>query len=174
MDHASRGKNKKAVRVLPAAPEMFDRLTEIWEAAVRATHTFLPEEDIVFFRTRMRSVYLPQVGRLEVACDDSGVLAFMGITPPEGETPARVEMLFVDPACRGMGIGTALLRHAEAQFGALDLDVNEQNPGAVGFYMKFGFVVIGRSETDGQGKPYPLLLMRKSGACRPLEGDTVS
>ena len=43
---------------------------------------------------------------------------------------------------------------------AEQLDVNEQNPQAVGFYFKQGFEVIGRSEVDGMGQPYPLLHMR--------------
>jgi hypothetical protein len=41
-----------------------------------------------------------------------------------------------------------------------ELDVNEQNPQALGFYFKQGFEVIGRSEVDGMGQPYPLLHMR--------------
>ncbi len=41
-----------------------------------------------------------------------------------------------------------------------ELDVNEQNPQALGFYLKQGFEVIGRTEHDGMGQPYPLLHMR--------------
>ncbi|MGY0625916.1 MAG: GNAT family N-acetyltransferase, partial [Paraglaciecola chathamensis] len=40
---------------------------------------------------------------------------------------------------------------------ATKVDVNEQNPKALGFYQRIGFKVVGRSELDGQGKPYPLL-----------------
>lgn len=154
-----------ALQIRAATPNMFDRLVEIWEAAVRATHHFLSEDEIARIRTEVRDIYLAQVGRLEVACDGEGsgkVLGFMGITPPEGERFAKIEMLFIDPAYRGRGIGTSLLRHAESQYRSLDVDVNEQNPSAVGFYEKYGFVVFARSETDGQGKPYPLLSMRKT------------
>jgi len=38
-------------------------------------------------------------------------------------------------------------------------DANEDNPAAVKFYLHIGFVQTGRSETDGLGKPYPLLHM---------------
>jgi putative acetyltransferase len=38
--------------------------------------------------------------------------------------------------------------------------VNEQNPAACRFYQACGFVVIGRSEVDDAGRPYPLLHMR--------------
>jgi putative acetyltransferase len=38
--------------------------------------------------------------------------------------------------------------------------VNEQNPQSVGFYLHTGFKVVGCSELDGMGKPYPLLHLR--------------
>lgn len=40
------------------------------------------------------------------------------------------------------------------------MDVNEQNAQARGFYEHEGFEVIGRSETDEQGEPFPILHMR--------------
>ncbi len=46
--------------------------------------------------------------------------------------------------------------------GATTVDVNEQNEQAVGFYQKMGFRVVGRSERDPLGKPYPILHMRLS------------
>jgi putative acetyltransferase len=50
-----------------------------------------------------------------------------------------------------------LLRDAIERQGVRRVDVNEQNHQAFGFYQRFGFAVTGRSDTDGQGKPYPLL-----------------
>ena len=38
--------------------------------------------------------------------------------------------------------------------------VNEQNPQAIGFYLRMGFEMVGRSAVDSLGKPYPLLHMR--------------
>ncbi|WP_353736292.1 hypothetical protein [Shewanella sp.] len=43
--------------------------------------------------------------------------------------------------------------------GATKVDVNEQNPQALGFYEHVGFKLVGRSPTDSQGKPFPLLHM---------------
>ncbi|MNT84650.1 putative N-acetyltransferase YjaB [compost metagenome] len=69
-------------------------------------------------------------------------------------------MLFIAPEHRGEGLGKQLLRYALEHLNADELDVNEQNPQALGFYLKQGFEVIGRSEVDGMGQPYPLLHMR--------------
>ncbi|MGE8500224.1 MAG: GNAT family N-acetyltransferase [Pseudomonas sp.] len=132
----------------------FPRMLEVWEAAVRATHDFLPEIDIQLIRPLLSSQYFPN---LTLTCirDSSGqVVGFLG--GAEG----KVEMLFVDPATHGQGIGRALLQHAIEQHGAYLVDVNEQNPKALGFYLSQGFVVESRSPLDGGGRPFPLLHLR--------------
>jgi putative acetyltransferase len=63
----------------------------------------------------------------------------------------------------GKGVGKLLLQHAIAEFGANEVDVNEQNPQGVAFYRHMGFEQVGRSELDGQGNPFPLLHMRLGG-----------
>ena len=132
----------------------FDALVAVWEASVRATHDFLRESDIAGLRPRIRDEYLGAV-ELRVFKDASGrILGFVGVAD------GKVEMLFIAPQARGQGIGKQLLRHAVEQMGATALDVNEQNPQAVGFYQHQGFVIVGRSTVDGQGNPFPLLHMR--------------
>jgi putative acetyltransferase len=79
-------------------------------------------------------------------------------------------MLFVHPAWRGQGIGRRLLHYAVDSWNATMLDVNEQNPQALGFYLKLGFVVEGRSELDGTGQPYPLLHMRLGSKAKSRTG----
>ena len=69
----------------------------------------------------------------------------------------NVEMLFLDPDYRGRGGGSLLLRHAFTSFAATSVDVNEQNPQALGFYQHHGFRVVSRSTHDSTGKPYPIL-----------------
>lgn len=63
----------------------------------------------------------------------------------------RIEMLFVDDASRGKGVGKLLLEYAIAEFGANEVDVNEQNPQGVGFYRHMGFEQVGRLERVGRG-----------------------
>lgn len=42
-------------------------------------------------------------------------------------------------------------------FNANTVEVNEQNKQATGFYRKFGFKIISRSEKDSENKDYPVL-----------------
>ncbi len=132
-----------------------EALLRVWESSVRATHTFLSEDEIE--RIKM---YVPQalceIPHLVVAEDEKGELvAFAGV---DGR---RLEMLFVSAENRGRGIGGRLLRYAEDAYGVNELTVNEQNPQAVGFYEHMGFAAYKRSDTDEQGGPYPILYMKK-------------
>lgn len=140
--------------ISPVQAEDFPRIVEVWEASVRATHDFVTEADIEFFRPLVRDG-LPQVSQLACVRDENGLPAgFIGVEN------GKIEMLFIHPSARGMGAGKQLLTYAVNELGATTLDVNEQNPQAVGFYLHMGFQVVGRSEVDGTGKPYPLLHMR--------------
>ena len=150
------------MQIFPVQTEDLPRVVEVWEAFVRATHHFLSEADIELFKPLVREEVHQGV---ELACvRDSGgqVVGFSGVA--EG----KIEMLFIDPAWRGRGIGRLLLGHAVNVLGATVVDVNEQNDQAVGFYLRMGFEVVGRSPLDGLGKPYPLLHMRMRGRA---EGD---
>jgi putative acetyltransferase len=134
-----------------ARPDEAPRLFEVWRGAVAATHDFLAAEDEAAIAILVREDYLPAAA-LWVAVDDADrPLAFLGMT---GDV---VDTLFVDPAVHGRGIGRALMAHAAALAGPLRTDVNEQNAGALAFYRRLGFRVVGRSPLDDQGRPYPLL-----------------
>ena len=129
----------------------FDEITVLWEASVRATHTFLSEEDITFFKPLIRNEYLKNVDLICTKDKNGNISGFMGISG------SHLEMLFINPASRGSGIGKALLTHAIQNLGVQFVDVNEQNEQAVGFYFHMGFELISRDELDGTGKPYPIL-----------------
>ncbi|WP_280464328.1 acetyltransferase [Nocardia cyriacigeorgica] len=124
-------------------------LIRIWRAAVTATHDFLSPDDIDFYESRMPA-YLPQV-RLSVAERDGVPIGFSGVAD------GKLEMLFVDPAQHGTGAGSALLAAAVAADPRLLVDVNEQNPRALGFYEHHGFARLGRSATDSEGRPFPIV-----------------
>ena len=134
---------------------VINRLINVWEASVRATHLFLSDDEI----NRIKA-YVPQalagVAHLIIAEDENGApIAFMGI---ENGT---LEMLFVAPKERGKGVGKRLILYGIEYCGVERLAVNEQNPQAKGFYERMGFQVYKRTERDEQGNPYPLLHMRR-------------
>lgn len=134
----------------------YPRMAEIWESAVRATHHFLSAEDFEYYKARI-TTYFEHVA-LYLYKDPSGaVTGFIGVSPDS------VEMLFVDNAFRGQGIGKALLAFAIEQLGVCKVDVNEQNTQAIGFYTRMGFRITGRSPLDSEGKAYPLLHMQVRG-----------
>jgi putative acetyltransferase len=130
------------------------RLLAIWESAVSATHDFLQAGDFAFYQSR-----LPQyLARLDVyACKNERqeILGFLGMSG------RKIEMLFIDGALRGKGIGKKLLAFAVHRLNADQVDVNEQNRQALGFYHHLGFSVAGRSRADGEGKNYPLLHLKR-------------
>lgn len=136
----------------------FVLLTEIWEQSVRATHDFLDEADIQDLKPKVLNDYLPLMA-LRAYRDGTGkILGFIGALN------GKIEMLFIAPDSRGKGAGKALIRYAVDIMAAHALDVNEQNPQALGFYQHMGFQVTGRSAVDGQGNPFPLLHMKFTGA----------
>lgn len=132
--------------------EIVERCVELWEASVRATHDFLVEEDIEFYRPFVREncEKLPLLFHYE----GDEIVAFLGYDM------TSIEMLFVDPDYRGKGIGRDLIEWAIEDVHAETVAVNEQNGQAVSFYARMGFEVERRTETDGCGKPYPILYLR--------------
>jgi putative acetyltransferase len=132
----------------------YQELTRIWEDSVRATHDFLPDSYIELLKNLVLTRYLDAVMLICTRDHRQRITGFAGIAA------GKIEMLFIDPDHRGQGLGKQLLKYAIEHFNADELDVNEQNPQALGFYFKQGFEVIGRSEHDGMGQPYPLLHMR--------------
>lgn len=127
----------------------YPALLEIWERSVRATHTFLNENDIAEIKNALVPLYFPNVDLFAVK-DDSGLVGFIGINEN------RIEMLFVDSCFRGCGYGSMMIDYAK-KVGCCHVDVNEQNPHALEFYLKNGFHVVSRDDTDDCGRPFPIL-----------------
>lgn len=134
-------------------PELLEQLYRVWERSVEATHGFLTPED---FRDIAREVprALSVVEHLVAAYGRNGLPA--GFLGAEGD---RLEMLFLDPGYRGMGLGRQLAEYAIDRYGLRQVCVNEENPMAMGFYRHLGFQILYRTRTDEQCRPYPLLYM---------------
>lgn len=133
---------------------LIEELLKVWEKSVRATHTFLSNEEILEIKKYVPEA-LNNISHLLIDTnEDKKPIAFMGIESN------KLEMLFITPECRGMGIGKRMLLHGIERYGVNDLAVNEDNPQAKGFYEHMGFRFYQRHELDNQGKPYPVLYMK--------------
>ena len=130
----------------------YNEVMELWEASVRATHHFLREEDIEYFKPLILNTYLDAV-ELKCIRKNKKIVGFIGVADQ------NLEMLFIHPDYRGKGIGKTLLDYSIDKLKVTKVDVNEQNEQAVGFYEHYGFEVVRRSELDSSGKPYPTLHM---------------
>ena len=135
-----------------AKTEDYPKIMEIWESAVTATHDFLADEDFNYFKEAIPRDYLPHLD-VYLISEDTEAKGFASVA---GDT---LEMLFIHNDARGKGYGKKLYEWMKETTGLTKVDVNEQNPQAIGFYEKMGFKKIGRSEKDGSGKNYPLIHM---------------
>lgn len=135
-------------------PSDYQALLIVWENSVRATHDFISDDDIEFFKPFIIEQAFPNVELRCVKDQQGNILGFIGTSDQ------KVEMLFVDDNQRGQGIGKVLMRYALENFAVTQVDVNEQNPKAVGFYQSFGFNITSRSPLDDMGKPFPILHLK--------------
>jgi putative acetyltransferase len=145
------------MNIRPSLPSDADALLEIWLHSVRASHTFLTEADIQSLLPSVRHYFALPSLELWMLCTDSGVpVGFMGLSG------CVVDALFLAPEHLRQGGGTLLLEHARRLKGTpLCVEVNEQNPAALQFYLARGFTVVGRSPVDTEGRPFPLLQLRE-------------
>lgn len=144
--------------IRPGTAADVPRALAIWRAAVDATHGFLSSEHRAEIDTIVAEQFLP-VAPLWLVEDEGGRV--QGFLAMDG---AMIDALFVDPAAHGRGFGTALVDHALALSPDALVDANEQADNALPFYLARGFEVIGRSETDPHGRPYPIIHLRHGGA----------
>ncbi len=147
-------KNMKQERTIESAAQTdFLEIVDIWEASVRATHTFLSEPDIQELRPLILNEYLMAV-TLFCVREDGKILGFLGLSPTRskcsssGLTPAARESannLFASPSTK--------------KASAKSMSTNKTQ--AVGFYEHLGFATGGRSPLDPQGKLFPVLSMER-------------
>ena len=101
-------------------PEQYEELLIVWENSVRATHDFITEEDIDFFKPIILEQAFPAVVLKCIKGKHGEILGFVGVHEN------KVEMLFVSDEARGQGVGKKLLQFAIEQLDATQVDVNEQ------------------------------------------------
>ncbi len=145
------------MRIRKGTPTDVSRALEIWRAAVDATHGFLTAHDRVEIDRMVAEEFLPHAP-LWLVEDAAGCP--MGFLVMDGD---EIDALFVDPSVHGQGYGSALLTHALELVPGAEVEASEQADNALPFYEARGFVRVGRSETDTQGRPYPLVRLRHAG-----------
>lgn len=146
------------MQIRPARAEDRERLLEVWERSVRATHHFLAESDIVALRPLVaQELASDAIDWWVLLSAAEGPIGFLGFAND------TIEALFIDPDHHGQGGGKLLVAQAQRLAGgALAVDVNEQNEAGLRFYEALGFTVVERSPTDTAGRPFPLLHMKRA------------
>src|SRR5215216_151202 len=140
-----------------------ERLLELWERSVRATHHFLEDSDIVALRPLVaEELTSDEIDWWVLVSAKGAPIGFLGFAND------TIEALFIDPDYHGQGGGKTLVAHAQGLgAGMLAVDVNEQNEAALGFYKALGFSVAGRSPADAGGRPFPMLHMKREASGAP-------
>lgn len=69
----------------------FLEIVTIWEASVRATHHFLKEEDIIYFKPLILNEYLGAVSLRCIKDKEQHIIGFLGVAEQ------NIEMLFIHP-----------------------------------------------------------------------------
>lgn len=135
-----------------------DELTDLWERAARTSHRFMADDDFAEVHATIRDGLLPSMDVWMAEDDDGRPLGLAGVRTDHGVT--HLELLYVEPAVHGQGIGTLLLEHA----GPSSVEVYAGNAHGLGFYTAHGFRRLRTHTTDAFGRPFPVVhLVRDAG-----------
>ncbi|PTK57309.1 GNAT family N-acetyltransferase [Staphylococcus nepalensis] len=130
----------------------YPKALEIWEKSVIATHDFLKEKDILELKNEIPTYF--KYVKAYLWFNDKEAIGF------SGTNEKNLEMLFIDPKHFNQGNGSEILQYLIQQGKVSYVDVNKDNERAIEFYLKNGFEVYKTSQTDAQGRNYPILHMK--------------
>jgi putative acetyltransferase len=142
-------------RLRASRPDDIEAMFEVWYTAVLATHDFLARADFAEICVLVRRDYLPHHDFMVAVDGNNRVIGFLRLDGDE------IESLFIAPAFRKQGLGRRFVAEAALRAETLEVEVNLQNRQAVGFYEAMGFRAISSTDVDRDGRPYPLLRMRR-------------
>ena len=131
-------------------PREEDATIALWQRTWQATY---PEIDFAarleWWRRRWRDDILPNA-EVVIAETDGAMIGFVTVDP----RTLYLDQIVVAPEQWGSAVGGALIAEAKRRSPAgLDLDVNTDNPRAIAFYRKCGFVISGAGKNPISGKP---------------------
>jgi len=107
------------------------------------------EEDVAYFRERV----IPQDAVW--LAERNGIVGFSAFREE------WLDHLYVDPAHQRTGIGSALLEIAMKEHPVLNLWVFQKNTAAIRFYERHGFVVVEKTDGNGNEEREPDALYRR-------------
>ena len=131
-----------------------DDLLDVWYRASLVAHPFFDDAFLNQERRSIAEIHLP-AAETYVYLEDGRVVGFIALMGSE------VGAIFVHPSLHGRGIGRALMDHARALCGELELDVFADNKIGRRFYNRYGFTQVGEEIHEPTGRR--LLRMRLSG-----------
>ncbi len=114
-----------------------ERLIEIWYESSIISHSFVPEDFWKQEKKNIREIYL-KVAESYIYEEQGNFVGFISLLPPN-----EVGALFVHPEYQSRGIGKKLLEYAGNLKNGLILTAFIENPRAVKFYQREGFVITG-------------------------------
>src|SRR5215211_1156381 len=126
------------MHVRPARIEDRERLLELWERSVRATHHFLDDSDVVALRPLVaEDLASDAVDWWVLVSATEALIGFLGFASH------KFEAVFIYTDYHGQTGGKCLVANAKSPGAcALAVDLNEQNEVALGFYKALWFSVL--------------------------------
>lgn len=121
-----------------------DSVIDIWLAASKEAHHFIPQEYWESKEKDMRSVYLP-MAETYVLEEAAGIVGFISTVQH------ALAALFVHPREQGKGYGRALLQSVKERSPKLELKVYKENENAFRFYSSHSFSVVEETVDEDTG-----------------------
>jgi putative acetyltransferase len=143
-------------KIRPATPGDFDAICDIYLDVHRGYYrTLISEQNLADYderyagteekRGEFKKKILSELRRTVVIVENGKVVGYMTIA--DNKSKVRIKSLFISPAVQGGGLGGRLVEYAKRLGKPLSLSVLENNTNAIGFYKKYGFTVVGRSNS---------------------------
>ena len=107
--------------IVSLSSDDFAEIIDVWESSVRATHHFLSEQEIAFYKPLVPKYALPSMKVFGMRLQNK-LTGYMAVSD------YKVEMLFIAPEFIGKGLGKQLLSFALNKLHIYLIDVNEENP----------------------------------------------
>lgn len=137
-----------------------EELTEAWYTASQLAHPFLTQEFFDVERHNIADIYLPMADTF-VYEHEGRVVGFIALIKNE------VGALFVHPEFHGRGFGRALMDHARALRGNLEVEVFKENRLGREFYRRYGFTFQDEHVHDVTGESLLRLVYTENRANTP-------